>query len=327
MRDLKPVKPVLAILRSKAARWSASAVTLLGLTLAGPLLGSANGPNRAPRPTATRAQAETTTRHARPRVVPGVNIAERRLEDDAYVVDTARGETAFLSLDAGLQQHLEAYFARYEVPEAGLVAMDPTTGRVLAYINHRGRDTAAADMATSSGPPAASVFKIITGAALLDAGVRSTERVCYHGGESRLGLGHLDFNPETDRTCATLAEAMGGSLNAVFARLSDQHLNPATMERYGQAFGFGQTLPFDLASSPSALEVPTDRLEFARASAGFWHSHLSPLHGALIASTIANGGAMPRAGVVDRLVDGEGHVTHRFESGTYRQVIGRETAT
>lgn len=325
-------QPILQVLRtsmrSKAARWGASALTLLGLTLAGPLLGLADGPTHAPRPTTTvRAQAPTAERRARPRIVQGVNLAERRLEDDAYVVDTARGETAFLSLDAGLQQHLEAYFARYEVPEAGLVAMDPTTGRVLAYINHRGRDTAAADMAIDSGPPAASVFKIITGAALLESGVASTERVCYHGGESRLGLGHLDPNPELDHTCNTLAEAMGGSLNAVFARLADQHLEPADLERYGQAFAFGQALPFDLASEPSALEVPTDRLEFARASAGFWHSHLSPLHGALIASTIANGGAMPRAGVVDRLVDGEGHVTHRFESGTYRQVIGRDTAT
>ena len=170
MSDAQPTQPTFealrSLMRSKAARWGASALTLLGLTLAGPLLGLADGPTHPPRASTTtvRAQTATAERRARPRIVQGVNLAERRLEDDAYVVDTARGETAFLSLDAGLQQHLEAYFARYEVPEAGLVAMDPTTGRVLAYINHRGRDTAAADMATSSGPPAASVFKIITGA-------------------------------------------------------------------------------------------------------------------------------------------------------------------
>ena len=62
-------------------------------------------------------------------------------------------------------------------------------------------------------------------------------------------------------------------------------------------------LPFDLASEPSALEVPTDRLEFARASAGFWHSHLSPLHGALIASTIANGGVRMNPMLVDAILD------------------------
>jgi len=258
------------------------------------------------------------------------------------VVDAPNGETAVLTVDAGFQQHLEAYFARYQVPEAGLVALDPTTGRVLAYVSHRGRDTAPADVARDASAPAASVFKIITGAALLDAGVRSTEQVCYHGGESRLVASLLDPNPALDRTCATLAEAMGGSLNAVVARLPDPHLDAPPLERfaprfglrpgpplggYAHPFGFGQALPFDLDTTPSDTEVPSGRLEFARTSAGFWHSHMSPLHGALIAATVASGGTMPRAGIVDRVLDREGHVVHRFEPSAYRQVIGRDTAT
>ena len=36
-------------------------------------------------------------------------------------------------------------------------------------------------------------------------------------------------------------------------------------------------------------------------AAGFWHSQLSPLHGALLASTIANDGEMPYAAIVDRI--------------------------
>jgi cell division protein FtsI/penicillin-binding protein 2 len=52
-------------------------------------------------------------------------------------------------------------------------------------------------------------------------------------------------------------------------------------------------LPFELAPPASPFEVPGDRLEFARAAAGFWHTQMSPLHAALIAATIANDGAMP----------------------------------
>ncbi|MBX7194862.1 MAG: penicillin-binding protein [Sandaracinaceae bacterium] len=319
--------------RRRALRWIAGAAAAGALSLLGPHLGSADEPRGGQASRATREAPGAQARQApaaerrRPRVLSGIDLATRRLEDDTYLVDTAAGDTAVLTLDASLQQHMEAYFDRYAVPEAGLVAIEPSSGRVLAYVSHRGRESAPADMARDASAPAASVFKIITGSALLEAGVPATERVCYHGGESRLVASLLEPSPELDRTCATLAEAMGGSLNAVFARLADQRLDAPTLERYAHAFAFGQGLPFDLESSPSSIEVPSERLEFARTSAGFWHSRLSPLHGALIASTVANGGAMPRAGIVDHVLDAEGHVVHRFEPSTYRQVIGRDTAT
>jgi cell division protein FtsI/penicillin-binding protein 2 len=72
------------------------------------------------------------------------------------------------------------------------------------------------------------------------------------------------------------------------------------------AFGFGQELDFDAELEPSEVEIPRDPLEFARAAAGFWHSSLSPLHGALLAATIANRGEMPGAHLVEKAIDGNG---------------------
>ena len=46
-----------------------------------------------------------------------------------------------------------------------------------------------------------------------------------------------------------------------------------------------------------------NKLELARASAGFWHSTLSPMHGALLAATIANRGEMPAPTLIERAVD------------------------
>jgi cell division protein FtsI/penicillin-binding protein 2 len=58
---------------------------------------------------------------------------------------------------------------------------------------------------------------------------------------------------------------------------------------------------------PSHLDVPADDgLEFARTAAGFWHSTLSPLHGALVAAAIANRGQMPAPMLIDRAVDRDG---------------------
>jgi cell division protein FtsI/penicillin-binding protein 2 len=196
---------------------------------------------------------------------------------------------------------------------------------VLAYVSHSSAEADPGDLCLDAGPPAASVFKLVTAAALLENGVGEGERVCYRGGGSRLSLGHLTSDASSS-TCATLAEAIGRSINPVMASLADAHLDAATLGRYASAFGFGEALPFDVATRPSEFEVPDDRLERARMAAGFWHTHLSPLHGALIAATIANGGRMPRASLVDQVLDAEGHVVHEHVPETFRSVIGASTA-
>jgi cell division protein FtsI/penicillin-binding protein 2 len=78
--------------------------------------------------------------------------------------------------------------------------------------------------------------------------------------------------------------------------------------------------------SPSAIDVPDERVEFARTAAGFWHMRMSPLHGALIAATIANQGKMMRPYLVDRIVDPAGKPLSRTEPVLHRNVIERRTA-
>lgn len=306
--------------------------TTFFLLLAGSLasLAFAQAGDRRPRePEATASAGTARPAVSRPRrrraPLEGFDPLVHRVEDGTAIADLEGGRTAVLSLDVGLQEAMEGVFSRYEVPYAGLVAMDPHTGRVLAYVSHSSAEADAGDLARDAGPPAASVFKVITAAALLDAGVRPDARVCYRGGSSRISLSHLESDP-TSSTCATLSEAIGRSINPVMASLADQHLDGATLGRYASAFGFGEALPFDAPTSVSEFEVPEDRLERARMAAGFWHTHLSPLHGALIAATIANDGRMPRASMVDQVLDAEGHVVHEHTPETFRSVIGAGTA-
>lgn len=270
-----------------------------------------------------------TTRTARlPRAVRSFDPLQHHAVDGSLVSELEGGSTAILTLDPALQSSMTGLFERYEVPYGALVAIEPSTGRVLAYVSHSSADPeGAGDLARAATAPAASVFKVITGAALIDAGVGPQARVCYHGGGSRLLREHLEDDARRDTACATLTEAMGGSINAVFAKLSDRHLEPATLSRYASAFGFGEGLPFDVPTTPSAIDIPSsDRLEFARTSAGFWHSHLSPLHGALVAATIANDGRMPRASMITEVIDAQGRVVYSHTPTVHREVIGRLTA-
>lgn len=262
---------------------------------------------------------------ASPRALEGFDPANRELEGDRFVAGMPGGRRAVMTLEPGLQDHVEGIFRRYEVPYGSVVAMDPSTGRVLAYVSHSSANPDAGDLALDPTPPTASVFKIVTAAALVDAGVDVNEEVCYRGGGSRLRARHLEDDPGAPN-CANLGEALGGSINAVFARLADRHLSVPLLTRYASAFGFGHRLPFDVTMPPSPAEVPADRLERARTAAGFWHMHMSPMHGALIAATIANDGQMPRPALVERVDDVAGTVFYEHEPSIHRAVLSRRTA-
>ncbi len=259
-------------------------------------------------------------------LLAGFDPLRHEAREGVRVAALRGGRRAVLTLDDGLQRHLEGELERFDVPQGAVVAADPASGRVLAYVSHSSAAPRGTDLVRDASAPAASVFKIVTGAALLDAGVGPGARVCYGGGASGIAAADLVEDPARDTQCASLAEAMGRSINAVFARLADRHLDAPTMRRYGAAFAFGQTLPFDVASAPSRIEISDERLEFARTAAGFWHVHMSPLHGMLLAATIANGGVMPRASMIDRVEDAGGRVLSRHRPQAFRSVIPRGTA-
>jgi len=199
---------------------------------------------------------------------------------------------AELALDPVLQRTARTLLARYRMPEAGIVVSEGKTGKILAYASFV-RDDEPYDVNVRARAPAASIFKVVTGAALVEkAGLRAETKQCYHGGRSRIVASELEDDPKRDNACATLAEAMGKSINVVFARLAQKHLAPADLLAMGGALGFGAPIPFPLPNEPSAINVPSEPLEFARTSAGFWNTTLSPLAGAVLAQTIASGGVM-----------------------------------
>lgn len=259
-------------------------------------------------------------------LLEGLDLRRARTRDGVLEADLADGRRAKLTLDPDLQRSTKRLLARYELPYASVVAIEPSTGRVLAYVSHSSANPNAPDLALDGSPPAASIFKIVTGAALVEAGVDPDARVCYGGGFNRLELGDLEENASRDRWCSTLGGAMGSSINAIFARLSLRHLTPETLGRHARAFGFGEAIPFDLPTHANDADVPADRLEFARTSAGFWHMHLSPLHGAVLGATIASGGLMLRPQLVDEVRAADGSVLHSSSPVLVRRAISEQTA-
>jgi len=220
----------------------------------------------------------------------GLDLRRLDLRPRRVLAPLTQGRVAELTLDPVVQRAAQSVMRRYRIPEAGVVLQQVTTGKLLAYASYV-NDGEKFDVNVRAEAPAASVFKVVTAAALVEkAGLSGDTEQCYHGGRSRIDPGELEDNPARDKWCATLSMAMGRSLNVVFGRLAKKHLTPEDLTEAGGALGFGAPVPFVLPNEAPKIEIPDDSLEFARSAAGFWHTSLSPLSAASLAQTVANGG-------------------------------------
>jgi penicillin-binding protein A len=266
---------------------------------------SGAAPTPLARPPLAAAQPERTDAAGPP--LAGLDLARVGSRGGLSTAPAARG-TAELTLDADLQRTAATLMAARHLPEAAVVLMDVASGRLLVYASHV-EGGPPRDLCAEATAPSASVFKIVTAAALVeDAHLGPETTQCYGGGEHRIGTLDLVDNPARDKSCTTLAGAMGRSINTVFARLANEHLSPPDLEAMARRFGYGQPVPFDVPVQPSALRIPADPLEFARTAAGFWNTTLSPLEAARMSAIVARGGESVRPSVVDRLVAPSGAV-------------------
>ncbi|MBN1947246.1 MAG: hypothetical protein JW797_16365 [Bradymonadales bacterium] len=258
-----------------------------------------------------------------------INLEDASLDESLgkLVLEQENGMRIILTLDPHLQTHLTATVRRYAEPAESLVALDPVTGRVLAWVEATSDPAPWDHPASSSGAYAASIFKIVTGTALIEeAGVDPDESVCVPRVERSVRLSDLTPDPRRDRVCVDMVSAMAGSVNAYFARQTDAHLSAEQMSAWLERFGFNQPIPFELEVQPSSAAVPEDRLERARMAAGFRHAYLSPLHGALMVAAIANGGQMMRPTLVEAIEDRSGRTLYQHQPTVWRRVMHSGTS-
>jgi peptidoglycan glycosyltransferase len=251
-----------------------------------------------------------------------------RADGGRLVQPLADGGRVELTLDAELQHAAERLLGEADPVQGAAVVLAVDDGRVLALAGRHRNAPQANDvrLATNAWAPAASVFKLVTSAALLAEGVTPATRVCYHGGVHSVEADNLEDHPELDGRCKSLGYGLAKSQNAILARLAHDHLDPIKLERAARALGFGEAPLFELPTSASTLSLPSDPLAFARVAAGFWNTNLSALHGALLAATIARGGETPSLHLVDRVVDGGGRVQPLPARAAAHRAIAPSTA-
>ena len=239
--------------------------------------------------------------------------------------------------------------------EGSVVVMDPTTGAILAMYSSPNFDpnlvathdsAAAADalefLNAYPGKPLltnayqerympGSAFKVITTGIALENGATSLDR------QWAVETGFVP--PQTTdpiqnyggKSCGgSMTEVFYRSCNTPFARLAIE-LGPEKMVEGTKAWGIGEKLPIDLpgavASSFGEVDDFTDQLPLL-AIGGFGQANdlMVPLHMAMVASTVANGGKMMVPHVVDVTRYHDGTVLDRTEPSVWKTPISEDTA-
>ncbi|QQR47444.1 penicillin-binding protein [Myxococcus xanthus] len=216
-------------------------------------------------------------------------MARAALEGGKLVVKEKGGKKKQLTIDPVLQASLTQILRNYETPYGAAVVLEPSTGRVLALAEHSAARPELRGLPVRAVFPAASIFKVITGGALLEAGVTPDTEECFHGGKRRISEKHLQ-DSERDSSCYSLALAMGKSANVIFAKLTNKHLTVDSLRRMAARFRFNREIEFPVPTDVSLAAIPEETFSLANTGAGFGDVYLSPLHGALVAAVAANEG-------------------------------------
>lgn len=247
----------------------------------------------------------------------GVDLT--RIEDrgDVATAPAYGNRHAELSVVPRYQRAAMTMLRNGRMREGAIVVTDVKTGKVLVWASHS-EEGAPHDVAAEASAPSASVFKVVTSTALLEAGVTPNTRECYLGGEHGVQESDLVYNKKRDKYCATMSQALGRSLNIVFARMAKNNLDRDGLTKVARRLGYLDKPTFDVDIAPSTLDLPEDDLGFARTAAGFWSSTLSPFEAANMMTTVANGGDAIRLSIVNSVSDEAGEL---YRGPTAKQVI------
>lgn len=210
--------------------------------------------------------------------------------------DPKPGKTVRTTIDPAIERAaVTAMGDRY----AGIAAMDPRTGAVLAL----------AGVAFSALQPPGSTMKIVTTTGALEAGIVKITDTFPIMTESDVG-GYILHNAGGEACGGTLLNAFAVSCNSVFAPLGVK-LGAARLVNVAERFGFNQppTIPGEAESTiPSASRIGDDT-DVGSSAIGQGQVLATALEMTDVAATIGMGGRRPlptlQAGQPPRFV----HVT------------------
>lgn len=259
-----------------------------------------------------------------------------------------RGNDLYLTIDGVLQN---AAIEAFKNKNGALVALDPRSGEILAYVSNpnfslsmfqdglTSEDWQALqsnpfkpllDKVTGGSYPPASTYKVVTAIAALEEGVVTPGRVFNCDGTFRLGNGLWRCHKRTGHGPVNLFSAMAMSCDVWFYQVGNL-VGVDKIAKWAKLLGFGERTGLDLnmelpglvpTSSWKLRErgIPWQQGDTINIAIGQGYNLATPLQLANAYAAIANGGTLYRPFLLRQIVDESGQVKERSSPKVIRKV-------
>ena len=265
-----------------------------------------------------------------------VNMLRKYPPRFRFACDTVQEENnryiVHYSINFSVQNCGETLLKRYHPKYGALVAMEPGTGRVLAAVSYarEGELPLGDRLYCKSLFPSASTFKTVVAAGAIEKGhICPDSKFSLAGRRYTLYKFQLAPNLQSGQE-VSLEEAYSLSINPIFGRIGIYVLGIEGIKEYMGKFGFNAKIPFDLDNeNPVAQEIIQDTLmRIAEVASGFNRdTKMSPLFGALLASSVSEKGHMQVPYCVDSVTIMDTATLYRAARQPWRTPMMESTAS
>jgi penicillin-binding protein A len=259
-------------------------------------------------------------------------ILEEILAQDSWVKEVVAFDKTYTveyTIDQTLQEYVVKLLKNHPSDHTALVVIDNETGHVLAAHGLQ-KEGLLADysLVLSNTHPSASLFKIVTAAALLEkANVGPKTSFDFVGKQTTLYKYQLKETHNKWSRSATLKQAFANSNNAIFGKAAITELDSKVVLDIADAFGFNHDVLSDLEPGKSQVLHPENDFDLAELASGFnVETKLSPVHAAMLSSIVANGGELKKPSLILKVYDQEKAQDLFYDKSASQKAISLNTA-
>lgn len=231
------------------------------------------------------------------------------------------------TIDADLQKQLTDQLMIRTSAYIGIAVMDAFNGKILAMVSHD-RAKPQSNTCLNNQFPAASIFKIVAAAAVMEEhNLTPSSILTFSGGKHTLYKGQITEKADRYTTTTTLQKAFAGSINPVFGKLGAFTLKQASLQTYAHRFGFEQPVDFTLPMASGAFTITDRPYQWAELASGFNKTTtLSPLQGAIIAAVTVNNGQWVTPRLIENITNEKGKSRYQLRPPQSKPIVTPQTA-
>ena len=237
-----------------------------------------------------------------------------------------------------------------------VVALDPSTGEVLALVSHPSYDPSVlsshdtdavvkawkdlnadpdrpmVDRAIAGNLyPPGSTFKIVTAAAALESGTFTEESQIPGPATLDLPLTSTDLPNDDRQPCGpdnkvTLKRALEISCNTAFGWLG-MELGADDFRSQAAKFGIGDRLTIPMSVTPSSVPNELNEPQLAQSAIGQYDVRVTPLQVAMISAAVANRGIVMKPHLVKKVTSSDLEVLDEPPAEQLSQAVSSDTAS